>query len=91
MINDEFEYQCALEELKTIEGMLVEMLAEHRTYRPDLELLGVRRLAIRLHKELGEYESRYDRPLLDDDDSTKVRQQEATTEVRSQGLVDAHV
>ena len=63
MITNEFEYQCALEELRTIETMLIEMLAEHRIYRPDLELLGVRRLAIRLHKELGDYESSYNRPL----------------------------
>ena len=91
MINNEYEYQCALEQLRTMEFHISEMVAEIRPYRPDLELLSFRRLAIRLHKELGEYESRSDRPLLDDDASPNVRKHDATQEARSQGLVEVQL
>ncbi len=63
MIANEHEYRCAREELRSWDEALAKMLLEPRAYRPDLELLSVRRLISRLHEELGQYESRVDRPV----------------------------
>lgn len=63
MIANEIEYQQALDELQSVERLLTEMRQESRPFRPDLELLGVRRLISRLHEELGQYESDATRPL----------------------------
>ena len=63
MIANEIEYQQALDELQALEQLLAEMRQESRPYRPDLELLGVRRLISRLHDELGQYEADATRPL----------------------------
>ena len=62
MIANEVEYQQSLGELAALETLLAEMRQELRPYRPDLELLGVRRLISRLHEELGEYEGNAARP-----------------------------
>ena len=63
MIANENEYNCVLEELRSLEELLAKMRQETREYRPDLELLSVRRLIARLHEELGQYEARADRPV----------------------------
>jgi hypothetical protein len=63
MISNELEYEQALEELQSLEQLLAEMRQESRPYRPDLEMLGVRRLVARLHEELGQYEGDATRPL----------------------------
>ncbi len=63
MIANEIEYQQALDELQSLEHVLAEMRQESRPFRPDLELLSIRRLISRLHDELGQYESDAARPL----------------------------
>ena len=65
MIANELEYQQARSELQSLEQLLEEMLQEQRPYRPDLELLSIRRLLARLHEELGQYESAASRPMRD--------------------------
>lgn len=65
MIANEREYQQARTELQSLEQLLAEMLQEPRPFRPDLELLSVRRLVARLHEELGQYESAASRPMRD--------------------------
>lgn len=63
MIANELEYEQALAELQSLETLLAEMRLESRPYRPDLEMLGVRRLLARLHDELGQYEGDAKRPM----------------------------